>query len=72
MNIQYIILMCVNTYFLKKKRNSIGCQHNMIIVVKKRKAMINNEYTIKQYIILICINTYMLNKRDAVYDVIIM
>ena len=34
---------------------SLGCYQNMIIVDKKEKRMINNEYTIKQYIIIMCV-----------------
>ena len=44
---KYIILMCVHTYSLKK-RHSVGSHHNMIVVDKKEKTMINNEYKIKQ------------------------
>ena len=50
----------------EEERHSVGSHHNMIVVDKKEKAMINNEYKLKKYIILMFVHTYSLKKRDTV------
>ena len=50
----------------EEERHSVGSHHNMIVVDKKEKTMINKEYKFKKYIILMCVHTYSLKKRDTV------
>ena len=53
--------MCSYVHLLAKYVGfSASCCHNMIIVDKIDKKLINNEYTIKQYIILMRVHTYIL------------